>query len=355
MGTICQKINRELPLHCSCSPPFWSSLVTYVRRDLAQRITKGLLKYAFATDYAVLSDKKLPLISWHLSGCHIDLGKPSTPAPTYSTNFQKQNVNIFSKIYLLGGAVCFLDWVMKQHLFWMEKQISTSLQPLLLPWEDRHSSHKLYPRLSLEVSWGSPLLKILAVTTKMELWCSVFLNFILYNLVWNTLPRMVAKYRTDMSDLSATVSQMRLSSSLSVLQNGIKRFSFKSPMKDSSSREWLKLLEVWHFARLWLGFEKKAPHVCLSEGLFTMFSLIHEHTQRRQAQEGDLAWAQDPQWLGLQCYLNSVWLVYCSFTGAADDKLTYICCYLEVFVWIQGVIFFAQGCIKHVWTFHFRR
>lgn len=39
--------------------------------------------------------------------------------------------------------------------------------------------------------------------------------------------------------------------------------------------------------------KKKTLPVCLSEGLFTMLSLILEHTQWRQAQEGDLAWAQD--------------------------------------------------------------
>lgn len=131
-GKICSKIYRELPLHW-CSPPFWSCLVTYVRRDLAQGITKGLLKYPFAIGQFVLSDKKLPLISWHFSGCHIGLGKPSTLALTNSTNFQKQSRNIFSKVYLLGDAVSFLDWVMKQHLFWIEKQISTSPKPLLLP------------------------------------------------------------------------------------------------------------------------------------------------------------------------------------------------------------------------------
>lgn len=101
----------------------------------------------------------------------------------------------------------------------------------------------------------------------MELWFSVFLNFILYDLVWNTLPRMAAKYRTGMSYLSATVSQMRLNSCLSVLQNEIKRSSFKSPMKNGSSREWLKLPEVWHFARLWLGFEKR-PHMFVSRRFF---------------------------------------------------------------------------------------
>lgn len=74
-----------------------------------------------------------PLISWRLSGCHIDLGKPSTLALTNSTNFQKQSGNISSKVYLLGGVISFLDWVMKQHLFWMEKQISTLPKPHLLP------------------------------------------------------------------------------------------------------------------------------------------------------------------------------------------------------------------------------
>lgn len=131
-GQICQKINRELPLHCWWSPPFWSCLVTCVRRCLSQGITKGILKYAFATDQVILSDKKLALISWRLSGCRIDLGKPSTLAQTYSTNFQKSR-NIFSKVYMLGGAVSFLDWVMKQHLFWMENQISTLPKLLLLP------------------------------------------------------------------------------------------------------------------------------------------------------------------------------------------------------------------------------
>lgn len=182
---------------------------------------------------------------------------------------------------LFAGWCCFFPWLGYEAAFiLMEKQISTSPKPLLLPWEDRHSSHKLYPTLSLEVSWGRPLLKILAVTTKMELWCSVFLNFILYSLAWDPLPRMAAKYRTEMSDLSATVSQMRLNSCLSVLQNGIKRFSFKSPMKDSSSREWLKLPEVWHFTRLWLGFEKR-PRMFVSQKVFhNVQSYTWTHTKK---------------------------------------------------------------------------
>lgn len=109
----------------------------------------------------------------------------------------------------------------------------------------------------------------------MALWYSAFLNFILYDLVWNTLPRMAAKYRTDRSDLSATVSQMRLNSCLSIVQDGIKRSSFKSPVKDGNTREQLKLPEVWHFARLWLGFEKKDP-ACLS--LRRSFHNAQSHT-----------------------------------------------------------------------------
>lgn len=59
--------------------------------------------------------KKLPLISWCLSGCHIDLGKPSTLAPAYSIDFWRQTRNVLSKGYLLGGAVSFFDWVTRQH------------------------------------------------------------------------------------------------------------------------------------------------------------------------------------------------------------------------------------------------
>lgn len=92
---------------------------------------KRAFEIYFCTEQVVFSDEKLPLISWRLSGCHIDLGQPSTLALTCSTNFQKQSGNMFSKVYLL--AVSFLDWVMKQHLFWMEKQISTLPKPLLLP------------------------------------------------------------------------------------------------------------------------------------------------------------------------------------------------------------------------------
>lgn len=56
--------------------------------------------------------KKPPLVSWHLSSCHVDLG---TLAATYSTDFWKQSRNVFSKGYFLGGAVSFFDWVMRQH------------------------------------------------------------------------------------------------------------------------------------------------------------------------------------------------------------------------------------------------
>lgn len=51
---------------------------------------KRAIEICFCNRQVVLSDKKLPLISWCLSGCHTDLGKPSTLALTYSTNFQKQ-------------------------------------------------------------------------------------------------------------------------------------------------------------------------------------------------------------------------------------------------------------------------
>lgn len=177
----------------------------------------------------------------------------------------------------------------------------------------------------------------------MELWFSVFLNFILHDLVWNTLPKMAAKYRTDMSDLSATVSQMRLNSCLSALQNRIKRSSFKSPMKDGSSRDW-KLPEVWHFARLWLGFEKR-PRMFVSQKVFSQWSVLYLNTHKEGKHRKE-TWLElrIPQWLRLQCYFHSVWILYCNCTGAADDKLTYICCYLQVFVWIQ-VWFFFFFCI----------
>lgn len=59
--------------------------------------------------------KKPLLISWHLSDCHIELGKLNTLAPTHSIDFRKQSRNVFSTGYLLGGAVSFFDWGMRQH------------------------------------------------------------------------------------------------------------------------------------------------------------------------------------------------------------------------------------------------
>lgn len=189
----------------------------------------------------------------------------------------------------------------------------------------------------------------------MELWFSVFLNFILYDLVWNTLPRMAGKYRTDTSNLSATVSQMRLNSCLSALQNGIRRSSFKSPTKDSNSRECLKLPEVWHFARLWLGFEKRSC-MFVSQKVFSQYSVLYSNTHKEGRHRKE-TWLElrIPWWLGLQCYFHSVWLVYCNCTGAADDKLTYICCYLQVFVWVQGVIFLHIGMCRACVNFAFHK
>lgn len=117
-GQICQKINRELPLHCWWSPPFWSCLVTCVRRCLSQGITKGILKYAFATDQVILSDKKLALISWRLSGCRIDPGlwlkhilPTSKRAGTFSAKFICWVV-LFLSLIGLWSSICF-EWKTK--------------------------------------------------------------------------------------------------------------------------------------------------------------------------------------------------------------------------------------------------
>lgn len=68
--------------------------------------------------------KKPPLLSWCLSGHHIYLKlylQLSTLAPTYSIYLWKKSWNIFSKGYLLGGAVSFFACVTRQRFDLNEK------------------------------------------------------------------------------------------------------------------------------------------------------------------------------------------------------------------------------------------
>lgn len=110
--------------------------------------------------------KKLPLTSWCFSGCHIVLGKPSTLAPTYSTDFWSR-AGTFSTA---AGWCCFFLWLACEAAFWFkwgnkwihcyDPSFSLGVQMLCPQGLSQAKSGSLF--------WGIPLLKVLAVTVKPE-------------------------------------------------------------------------------------------------------------------------------------------------------------------------------------------
>lgn len=65
--------------------------------------------------------KNLSLTSWSLSGCHMDLGKPSTLAPTYSTNFWSRAGTFSAKVSCWVVLFLSLIGLCGSILIWMRK------------------------------------------------------------------------------------------------------------------------------------------------------------------------------------------------------------------------------------------